>query len=135
MAKYYHGPFGPRIIQDEVSYHGPMGPVPEVQMANLHIAEYRGVAQAVSSHRILEAPLTPPVAEQVLTYTTTAVSSAFNADTRFIQVTTDGTKAFLEFAAAPTAAATNGILLATNETRLFGVIPGQKVAAYDGISE
>lgn len=70
---------------------------------------------------------------QAVTFTTSTQSVAFQDSTHFVRITCDA-EAFLDFGANPTAAAADGINVQADTPEFFGVTPGQKVAAYDGIS-
>lgn len=99
-------------------------------MATLFITEYsevpaiRGVPMPVA--------VEPAVANQAVSFTTSAASSAFNAATRYVRVIADA-DCHLEFGSAPTATATDQFLPANQEAWRI-VTPGLKVAAYDGSS-
>lgn len=101
-------------------------------MATLFIAQYNGLAHVKSGHRIFDAPRTPPLAQQALTYTSSAASNAFAATATYIEVTAIDANAVLAFGSAPTADGNSGIIVPQNATRRFSIIPGQKVAAWDG---
>ncbi len=95
-------------------------------MAVLYVSEHAelvvhqgGGGQALSE---------PPIAEQTVAIgaTSAQVTNAFNAKTRFVRVHTDAICSIL-FGANPTATATNK-RLAANQTEIFRVTPGHKVA-------
>ena len=75
----------------------------------------------------------PPVTVQKITFTTSTASNAFNARTRFVRVFTDnaGAIAFLNFGTTPVAT-TSTTPIEDRATEYFGVIPGHKVAFYNG---
>lgn len=100
-------------------------------MATLYIDEFdhQGVPVAGS---ILPCMRVPPHVEQSVTFTTSAASAAFHERTKVIRVIADA-KAHLSFGASPTATASNRYI-AADSAEYFQIIPGQKVAAYDGTS-
>jgi len=58
-------------------------------MAKLHITEFSNLQNAVGVGHAQESaqlPMLPPVAQQVVTFTTTTQSAALNASTRFVWV-------------------------------------------------
>ena len=93
-------------------------------MAKLWITEFDAMPQA---------PLgkLPPVAEQVVTFTTTTQSSALNANTRFVRVMSDA-DCHIVSAANPTAT-TSGMKLSAGVAEYFGVIAGNKLAAVTAV--
>ncbi len=96
-------------------------------MATLYITE---IANLVFDNRsnAVAAPAMPPVAEQAVAITGGSVqSAAFQTLTRFVMVSTDSICS-LAWGANPTAV-TTAQRMAANETRFYGVIPGQKLAA------
>ncbi len=101
-------------------------------MANLYIREYAYLARDENG-RLAQIGAEPAEAGQSVTYTTSAQSAAFQAGTRFVRVIADA-DAFLDFGANPSAAVADGLLVKANEYEYFGVVPGQKLAAYDGTS-
>ena len=101
-------------------------------MAVLYITEFSNGTVApllgdVTLDYPIPAPMTPPVAEQNVPFTGTSVQSdPFNDATTFIMVNTDAACS-LAFGADPTAVVT-AQRLAANETRFYGVTPGELVA-------
>lgn len=78
--------------------------------------------------------LEPAVAEQLINTTgTSAISSAFNAKTKFIRVHTDAVVSLLFSATdgASVTAVTTKKRMAANTTEYFAVRAGDKVAAID----
>lgn len=73
-----------------------------------------------------------PAASQAVTFTTSAQSAAFAADTKFIRVVADAA-AHIAVGDNPTATATS-MFLPANSVEFFGVKGGDKIAAYDGSS-
>lgn len=100
-------------------------------MATLHIAEFTAMPKDANGS-VLQIGKMPPLTTQVVTYTTTTQSSAFNAETRFIRVIASAA-AHLVFGSNPTATNTAPWVPAST-VEFFAVVPGQKVAAYDGSS-
>lgn len=95
-------------------------------MSNLYITEFAASGNSVSG-AALPVGFVPPVADQVLVYTTSSVqSAAFNANTKFIRVHADATCHVL-FGDNPTAVLTSMRLL-VGGTEYFAVKPGQKLA-------
>lgn len=101
-------------------------------MANLHITELTEIPVAPDGTPLWIADMSRIVAEQVVVYTTSSVSQAFNASTRFIRLYSDA-KVFLHFADNPVATNQN-TPMAADSPEYFAVSPGSKVAAYDGSS-
>jgi hypothetical protein len=93
-------------------------------MAKAYISEYD--VMPVLSGRSVPTGAEPAVAEQVVTFTTTTQSAAFNARTAFIRVHVDAICSY-EFGVNPTAT-TSTPRMAASSTEFFGVVPGQKVA-------
>jgi len=72
----------------------------------------------------------PPLATQVITYTATAgQSAAFNAQTKFITISSDGIFAYL-VAANPTAVAGTDFRVGSDQILTFGVEPPPGTAPY-----
>ena len=103
-------------------------------MATLHITQYANLARD-SRGNVMPIAEEPALASGTLTYSTSAASSAFGANTRYVYVQTDGTKAHVAFGTSPTATATSNLIVA-DDGRFFSVPAGQsfKIAAYDGSS-
>ena len=100
-------------------------------MSTLYITEFADATMAglISPSPLfpIPAPMTPPVAEQNVTIGMSSTqSAAFNAETTFIMVNCDAACS-LAFGADPTAVAT-AQRMGANETRFYGVVPGQKLA-------
>ena len=100
-------------------------------MANLYITEYADVVKAAGNMPI-QAPKEPAVAEQKISYTTAASSAAFNDATIFVRLYADA-DVHIHFGKSPTATAAKQLVPAFTEI-FRGVVPGQKVSAYDGTS-
>lgn len=67
-----------------------------------------------------------------VSFTTSAQSAAFGATSRYIRVVAD-IDAYLAWDSNPTATV-NSTRVPAGTVEYFGVVPGQKVAAYDGSS-
>ena len=93
-------------------------------MANLYITEFRDAVDGV--------PLAGPVAEQVVTFTTTTQSAALNGSTRLVRLMADA-NAHIAYGANPTATTSN-MKVPANTAILLRVEPGQglKFAAVTG---
>ena len=89
-------------------------------MAKVYISEY--AVAALDSRGMVSGGQEPALANQVLDTAATHLSAAFNAETRFVRVHTDGIVSYL-FGTAPTAATTNA-RMAANQTEYFGVPKG-----------
>ena len=104
-------------------------------MAKLYITEYSGVVSASGipgrSDEGLPVALEPG-SDQVVTYTTSTASTAFDDDTNYIRVISDSV-AHISFGASPSATV-NSKFIPANAAEYFGVQPGDKIAAYDGSS-
>lgn len=97
-------------------------------MAKCQITEYKKLAKDDEGN-ILPIGETE-IATQSVSYTSSTASSAFNADTRWIRVSSDAA-VHLSFGPAPTATVAS-TRLGANFTDWFRVQGGQKVACYDG---
>lgn len=95
-------------------------------MAKLYITEFNDLALDPSGVRP-QVPQMPPVAEQVVTFTTTTQSAALNAATRFVRIIADA-DCHIAVGADPTAT-TSGMKLISGQAEYFGVTPGHKIAA------
>lgn len=97
-------------------------------MATAYIREYA----ALGLQDGLQAGAEPSVVDQTITTSAaSAASAAFNANTRFIAISTPAAQAVCAlFGADPTALVTN-LRLPANSIVFFGVKPGQKVALID----
>lgn len=94
-------------------------------MASLYIAEYSQLPNFPGQPQI--AP-EPAVATQKVTYSTTSASAAFNAQTHYIGITSDGIFSYKVGTGSPTAAVTDFRVPA--DTILFmAVQAGDKIAA------
>lgn len=98
-------------------------------MASMYIQEYRDIAKDEAGF-VVQAGKEPAIATQKVTYTSSTASAAFHQDTRFVRITCDA-EAHLAFGVAPTATA-NSMNMQADTPEFFGVVGGQKVAAYDG---
>jgi|TARA_R110000851_G_scaffold173156_1_gene319477 hypothetical protein len=61
--------------------------------------------------------------------TGSAQTSATNAGTEYVRVTSDTASVFIEFGANPTASVTTSIRLCANEPQIFKIDGGMKLAA------
>lgn len=96
-------------------------------MAKLYIAEFSAQA-TVGTNQVLQLPQVPPVAGQVVTFSTTTQSSALNAATTFVRVVADA-DCHLEVGANPTATTSSVVKLTAGVAEYFSVTPGHKIAA------
>lgn len=96
-------------------------------MTTLRIREY--AACAVISGVPVPVALEPAITDQtqITVSGSSQQSAAFNAQTRFILITTDGIVS-LVFGANPTALQTTSIRLPADAVYFTGVVPGQKLA-------
>lgn len=98
-------------------------------MATLYISEY--VRMGLDSRVPVPAGEEPALATQTVAVSgTSAQSSAFNANTRFVRIHTD-TICCLVFGSSPTAT-TSGMRMAADQTEYFAVTPGNKLAVILG---
>ena len=102
--------------------------------ATCKISEYRTLTQDASGAMIPVA-LEPALTTQTVTYTTSAQSAAFNANTRFIRVVCDA-KAHFRISTAGTNATANSPYLPADTPEYFGVggTAGLVIDFYDGSS-
>ena len=100
-------------------------------MATAYIREYADLAVTFGKH--LQAGAEPAIADQaVSTSGTSAQSNAFNANTRFIAISTPAAQAVCAlFGTNPTALTASSLRLPANSIIFFGVQPGHKVALID----
>lgn len=87
-------------------------------MGILYITEYAGLMPSPVGGQG-QIPMEPPLAEQVVTFTTHVESSAFNAKTRVVRLHTDAICS-VSFGITPTAT-TSMQRMAANQTELKGV--------------
>lgn len=102
-------------------------------MANAYIREYRYLCGDDNGKIIQAGHEDGYTAGQTFAFTSSTQSAAFQSTTRFVRITADA-EAFLDFGTNPTAAATDGIQIQADTPEFFGVVPGQKVAFYDGVT-
>jgi hypothetical protein len=97
-------------------------------MAKLYVTEYAALGQGANGIPA-QIAYEPPVASQVVTFTTSTQSSAFNAATQFVRVHTDSICS-ITFGTNPTATTSNR-RMAADATEYFAVPAGNafKVAA------
>lgn len=96
-------------------------------MATAKITEFNELG-ADDRSRVAQVPRVPAVAHQSVSFTTSAQSAAFNADTNFVRVHVDA-DAYLLFGVNPTAAATS-MFVKAGLPYDFAVTAGHKVAAF-----
>ena len=99
-------------------------------MATAYLREYADIAVTYGKH--VQAGAEPALADQTITTSgTSAASSAFNANTKLVAISTPAAQAVCcLFGAAPTALTTS-LRLPANSLFFFGVKPGEKVALID----
>ena len=103
-------------------------------MATAYLREYADIAHTFS--KVAQAGAEPAIADQTITTSgTSAASSAFNANTRLIAISTPAAQAVCALfsatrGATPTALVTS-LRLPANNVFFFGVNPGDKVALID----
>lgn len=99
-------------------------------MATLYVTEFGNMAvNAPISADVGGVPQiarVPAIAEQVVSFTTAAQSSAFNANTRFVRVYASDA-CHLAFSDNPTAT-TSSMPMAAASAEYFAVAPGQKLS-------
>ena len=71
-------------------------------MAKLYITEYAALGPGGAGGTVAQIAYEPPIASQVVTFTTTTQSSSFNAATKFVLIHTDAICS-IEFGTSPTA--------------------------------
>ena len=99
-------------------------------MATAYIREYADLAVTFGKHAQCGAE--PAIAEQTVTTSgTSAQSSAFNADTRLIAISTPAAQAVCATFGADPTSTTSKFRLPANSVFFFGVKPGHKVALID----
>jgi hypothetical protein len=102
-------------------------------MPDLYIREYTSLARDAHGH-VAQAGEEPATAGQVISgFTASAQSAAFHDATQIVRVISDG-DCWLDFGENPSATKADGAYLPANTPAFFGVRPGDKVAAYDGVS-
>src|SRR3990167_5606407 len=96
-------------------------------MAIAYIQEYRDVA-VDSKGRSLGIPMIgDSTKHQIVTFTTTTASLAFQKNTRFIRVLSD-TACHYDVGFNPVAITASNPKMAANVFEYFGVLPGDKIA-------
>jgi len=107
-------------------------------MATVQIAEYEDMAEDARGEPVA-AGMEPRVTQQTVTYTTSTQTAALNRRTRFVLITTDGTKAHFRVGVNPTSTAADPHV-AANGALFIGVRPNLvrggtlEIAFYDGSS-
>ena len=97
-------------------------------MSKLYISEYAELPVSKNG-QLIQAPIMPSITTQVVTFTTSTQSSAFNASTKFVRIHSDAICSFL-FGTNPTATTSSPRMVA-GATEYFAVSPGLKVAVID----
>lgn len=100
-------------------------------MATLHIIELSSLARTADGDVIPVPDLESIVTTQVVTFTTTAQTAAFNAKTKFVRVSPSA-DAVLDYGTNPDADLNTFLRMAANSAEFFGVLPGKKLAAAEG---
>ena len=95
-------------------------------MAKIWITEYTELPTD-ANRAAPQIAATPSITTQVVTFTTSTQSAAFNANTKFVRVIADANCHVL-FGANPTAT-TNSMRMVADAAEYFGVVAGQKLAA------
>ena len=95
-------------------------------MSKLFIAEFREQASA-SYGQLLQLPVVPPAASQVVTFTTSTQSAALSAGTTFVRVIADA-DCHLEVGGNPTATTSSVVKLTAGSAEYFGVTAGHTIA-------
>lgn len=90
-------------------------------MANMYISEYERQARD-SEGNVMQAGEEPAQTTQVVAFTTTAASSAFQDSTTFVRISLDAA-GFIKFGASPTATTATDLPMAANVPEYFGVRP------------
>jgi hypothetical protein len=101
-------------------------------MATMYIREYNYICRDIGGNAIQAGLEDGNRTGQAVTFTTSTQSAAFQSDTVMVRISCDA-EAFLNFGANPTATAANAVNVQADTPEFFGVVPGQKVAAYNGL--
>lgn len=101
-------------------------------MATMYIREYKYLCRDEGGNVIQAGYEDGFTTGQAVTFTTSTQSAAFQDDTKVVRITCDA-EAFLDFGTNPTATAADGLNVQADTPEFFGVQPGQKVAAYNGL--
>ena len=102
-------------------------------MATMLIAEYAHLTHDTQGH-VVPLPENPPVAEQAVTFSTTAsfISSALSTATRIVRVHCSAI-GHLNFGTSTISSTTsNATKLAASTPEYFGVLPGTYIAVTQG---
>lgn len=102
-------------------------------MATMYIREYKYICRDEGGNVIQAGYEDGYRTGQAVTFTTSTQSTAFQDDTVMVRISCDA-EAFLDFGTNPTAVAGDGLQVQADTPEFFGVVPGQIVAAYDGVS-
>jgi hypothetical protein len=98
-------------------------------MASLYITEFKGIGRDRRGTEVQAAP-GPALTQQKVTYAASTQSAPFAQSTGLVRLTADA-DAHIKFGDDPSATA-NDMLLPNGAVEYFTVIPGDKLAAYDG---
>lgn len=99
-------------------------------MADIWISEYGGLV--MTSNGLAQAVREPALTRQKFTFTTSTQSNAFNTNTKILEIVADA-DVYLEFGSNPTATVNSRRIPA--DTIIYTYVqPGNKLAAYDGVS-
>lgn len=103
-------------------------------MSKLYVSEYARMTQSSGpGNAVVPAPEEPPLATQVVDFTSGAAqSAAFNAKTRFVRLQADAVCS-VRFAANPTATV-NDARLAAGQTELRGIAADGSAAKVSAIA-
>jgi hypothetical protein len=94
----------------------------------MYITEYKDMA--IYPDGAIQIPQEPPLAIQVVTFTTSTASAALNSATKFVSVQLNS-NGHVQFAATPVATTTTSRLHEANAVSFHGVDGSLKIAAID----
>ncbi len=100
-------------------------------MATYWISEYQDLGSA--NGYPVQVPKEPAIANQSSTYTTATLSSAFNAETRYVGIRADAV-VHPAFGDNTVVADATYLPQSAGEVRYYAVNPGDYVSLYDGTS-
>lgn len=95
-------------------------------MAKLFVSEFKSLARGRGADGAA-IPVEPALANQALTIGAEVKSSAFNADTRYVELAAEAA-CFVKFGSNPTAVTASDMFLAAGARVVRAVVPGQKVS-------
>ena len=99
-------------------------------MTTMYIAEFSNIIYDKKG-RATPVAQCPPIAEQVVDFSSVNESAAFNNNTAMVRIVCDDI-AHLAFGTDPVANSNNAIKVEADIPEYFGVFPGQKVSAVQG---